>query len=526
MSKLASDVYLNGKWYIEYPLEETCTFPNIPKKTAISNLVPITLINLGILHTNGYSFSDSLMAKKVQMQDKSSPVSVTLPDVLMPFQKEGVTKGLAKTKGFLLADEQGLGKTLQLITYVAYKPELRPAVVVCPSHLKWNWFNEFNKWQPLINVDVLETNTPYETSGEVLIVNYEIVKSWVSYFNNLGVKLVICDEAQKIKNRKAISTQAVLSIGENPVRIMATGTPLINNPENVWALVDAIDKRLLGGWTNFINYFCVVTKRPLFKNGKQVRINGHPIMINQIGSAKNMEVLNKVLASSVMIRRTKAEVLPQLPKKIKTVLPVTVNIDAKLQKDTTNLVLAAENEREVKEAYGKMYQELGTAKIDAAIEWIEDFLESSTEPLVVMGWHRDVTTAIYEKFKKVSVLVIGGVKNKEELKTLFQKGEKRIFIGNIITAGTGFTLTAANNMLFVELPMTSADLAQAMDRIHRIGQEKPCYYYYLVGRGTLEEKIIKLLDDKADIASQVIDGVHATGSLGELLKLAISESKQ
>jgi SWI/SNF-related matrix-associated actin-dependent regulator 1 of chromatin subfamily A len=444
----------------------------------------------------------------------------------MPYQKEGVLRGLAKTKGFVLADEQGLGKTLELITYIAYKPELRPVVVVCPAHLKWNWKAEFNKWQPLINVDVLESNTPYETSGEVLIVNYEIVKSWVSYFNNLGVKLVICDEAQKIKNRKALCTQAVLDIGDKPVRIMATGTPLINNPENVWALVDAIDKRLLGGWTNFINYFCVVTKRPLYgKNGKQVRINGHPIMIPQIGSAKNMAVLNKVLASSVMIRRTKAEVLPQLPKKIKTVLPVAVNINAKLQEETTNLVLVAENESEVKEAYGKLYQELGTAKIDAAIEWIADFLESTTDPLVVMGWHRNVTTAIYEKFKKESVLVIGGVKNKEELKTLFQTKEKRIFIGNIITAGTGFTLTAANNMLFVELPMTSADLAQAMDRIHRIGQDKPCYYYYLVGRGTLEEKIVKMLDDKADIAAQVIDGVHATGSLGELLKLAIAEGK-
>lgn len=524
--KLATDVYLNGKWYIEYPLEETCTFPNIPKKTAISNLVPITLINLGILHTNGYSFSDSLMAKKVQMQDKNSPVSVTLPDVLMPFQKEGVTKGLSKTKGFLLADEQGLGKTIQLITYVAYKPELRPVVVVCPAHLKWNWFNEFNKWQPLINVDVLETNTPYETSGEVLIVNYEIVKSWVSYFNNLGVKLVICDEAQKIKNRKAISTQAVLSIGENPVRIMATGTPLINNPENVWALVDAIDKRLLGGWTNFINYFCVVTKRPLYdKRGKQVKVNGHPIFVNQIGSAKNMEVLNKVLASSVMIRRTKAEVLPQLPKKIKSVIPVTVDINSKLQREVENLVLVADTEFKTQEAYGKLHKELGLAKIDSAIEWIEDFLESSSEQLVVMGWHRDVTTAIYEKFKKQAVLVIGGVTNKQELVDEFQSGKKRLFISNIIAAGTGITLTAASTMLYVELPMTSADLAQAMDRIHRIGQEKPCYYYYLVGRGTLEEKIIKVLDDKADIASQVIDGVHATGSLGELLKLAISEGK-
>jgi SWI/SNF-related matrix-associated actin-dependent regulator 1 of chromatin subfamily A len=520
------DIYVNNKWYVEYPLEDDTAFPNIPKRTAVSNLVPITLVNLGILHDKGYSFSESLMAKKVQMQDKNSPVSVTLPDVLMPFQKEGVTKLLAKKKGGLLADEQGLGKTIQLITYIAYKPELRPAVVVCPAHLKWNWKAEFNKWQPLINVDVLESNTPYETSGEVLIVNYEIVKSWVSYFNNLGVKLVICDEAQKIKNRKAISTQAVLSIGDNPVRIMATGTPLINNPENVWALVDAIDKRLLGGWTNFINYFCIVTKRPLYgKNGKQVRINGHPIMIPQIGSAKHMAVLHKVLASSVMIRRTKAEVLPQLPKKIKTVLPVSVNINGKTERTAQNLILSADTESQVQEAYSKLHKELGIAKIDAAIEWIEDFLESSTEQLVVMGWHRDVTTAIYEKFKDQSVLVIGGVTNKQELVEAFQKGQKRIFIGNIIAAGTGITLTSASTMLFVELPMTPADLAQASDRIHRIGQDQICMYYYLVGKGTLEEKIVKLLDEKADIASQVIDGVMVTESLGNLLKLAIAEGK-
>jgi SWI/SNF-related matrix-associated actin-dependent regulator 1 of chromatin subfamily A len=124
------------------------------------------------------------------------------------------------------------------------------------------------------------------------------------------------------------------------------------------------------------------------------------------------------------------------------------------------------------------------------------------------------------------VLIIGGVTDKEQSVRLFQEGSKRLLIGNIKAAGIGLTLTKASDMLFVELPFTSADFDQACDRIHRIGQTEHVNYYILVAKDTIEEKIVHLLDAKADAAAMAIDGLEqATYSIEDLLKTAVKQMK-
>jgi SWI/SNF-related matrix-associated actin-dependent regulator 1 of chromatin subfamily A len=307
---------------------------------------------------------------------------------------------------------------------------------------------------------------------------------------------------------------------------MASGTPLVNNPENVWSLVDAINPYILGGYQGFNNFFCVTVKRPLFRNGKRVMKFGHPIFIKQIVGARNLDILNTVLASSVMIRRTKEQVLPQLPSKTKTVIPVELKLDKGMMDEAEELILNADTSDAVEKAYAKVYKEIGVQKIDVAKQWISDYLSSCSSSLVVAGWHRDVTTALYEEFKKDAVLVIGGCTDKEQSVDLFQKGEKRLLIGNIKAAGTGLTLTKASDMLFVELPFTSSDFDQMCDRIHRIGQTEHVNYYILVAKDTVEEKIVHLLDAKADAAAIAIDGLEqATYSIEDLLKTAVKQMK-
>lgn len=515
----------NGKHYVLVSGPQLSFPSSVNTVDANSYTVPFNLVNLAILHKHGATFTDELIQKKLAIQEKVS-YAEELPSFLMPFQKEGCSKMIAKKRGTLLADEQGLGKSIQLLTYLNVRSELRPCVIVCPAHLKWNWKNEFDKWYPNLRVQVLKGETPYDTYADIVIINYEIVPYWVDKLNEKGVKLVICDEAHRIKNTNTKAYNAVIGLGDKPVRMMASGTPLVNNPENVWALVDAISPYILGGYTGFINYFCVTKKRPLFRGGKPIKKFGHQIYVKQIVAAQNLDVLNKVLTSSVMIRRTKAEVLPQLPSKTKTVIPVELSLNKNLMDQAEELILSSEGE-ELEKAYALVYKEIGLQKIDIAKQWIKDYLESCTGSLVVMGWHREVTTSLYEAFKDDAVLIIGGSTDKEQSVKLFMEGKKRLLIGNIKAAGTGLTLTVASDMLFVELPMTAADLDQASDRIHRIGQTEHVNYYFLVAKDTMEEeKIVKMLDAKADMSAKAIDGkVEVTYCIGDLLKDAVKQMK-
>ena len=501
-----------------HPIPE---LPHTPKAAGNRYCLPFSLVSLAIAHGAGFTFTDKLLEAKKKLQQKEIP-DVPMPAFLMPFQAEGVRRLCAKSKGALLADEQGLGKTVQLLTYIASKPELRPCVIVAPAHLKHVWVNEAAKFFPNMIIEKLVSQTPYPVTNDVLVINYEILQYWDAHLTEIGVKLVICDEAHRVKNRDAACTKAMLAIGKRPVRIMATGTPLVNNPKNVWSLVDAIDSNILGSERSFNNYFTDYKQVPVYRNGKPMMIYGRRITRKVVTGFKHLDILHKTLASSVMIRRTKAQVLPQLPEKTRTVIPVDVGL-AELNKQTIEDIKQAGGAAKASSCYAKLYSAVGEAKIPASIAWIEDYMQSTDQPLVVMGWHREVMIALHERFKDDSVLIIGGVTDKEQSIKKFISGDKRILIGNIKAAGTGLTLTNASSMLFVELPMTPSDLGQAMDRIHRIGQDTKCSYYFIVGKDTIEERIIRVLDRKASMASAVVDNAENEVQLGNLLLEAINE---
>ena len=465
-------------------------------------VVPCTLLNMAIAHKYGCVFSVQLLNKKSAIQQKQI-YDGELPSVLLPYQAEAVRKLIVK-HGALLADEQGLGKTLQMITTIAIQ-NTWPVVVFCPAHLKHNWAREFTKWRPTIKYEILNGRTSFETTADVLICNYEIADDWHGELNRRKPKIIVCDEAHRIKNRHAYSTKAVLSIGKSPIRYMLTGTPLINSPENLWALVDAIDKKILGSKGEFLEYSAVIRKFPIrvkLKNG--ARFTRH---VKKIVGVKNADILRVALSSSCMIRRTKAEVLPQLPEKIQTIVPVPILGASKMNKQIEAAVNAGLFQKgDVQKSFGLVYTELGMAKVDAAIQWVKDFIEQSDRPLIIAGWHREVASQLHTAFPDKSVMVIGGETNKERLLDKFQSGSKQILIGNIKAIGTGLTLTNASDLLFVELPMTVADLHQMADRIHRIGQNHVCNYTFLVAMDTVEEKLIKMLERKATMANKVLDG--------------------
>jgi len=143
-------------------------------------------------------------------------------------------------------------------------------------------------------------------------------------------------------------------------------------------------------------------------------------------------------------------------------------------------------------------------------QWIDNYLERSDKPLIVVCWHRAaVVDVIYAKYKSKAVRITGAesAKQKHAAATQFQKGKARLLVCNVQSAGTGLTLTKADTMLFVELPVDSADLEQMEDRICRISQEaKTVHYHYIVIRNTIEQRVIEIVDQKKTNTSLVIDG--------------------
>jgi SWI/SNF-related matrix-associated actin-dependent regulator 1 of chromatin subfamily A len=152
-----------------------------------------------------------------------------------------------------------------------------------------------------------------------------------------------------------------------------------------------------------------------------------------------------------------------------------------------------------------------------AIRWIRDFLDGSSEKLVVFARHRAILKRLPREFHRIFVAVDGSVRGKKRQAAVdrFQNDPKiRLFLGNMKAAGHGLNLTAASSVLFLELGWTPAEHEQAEDRVLRIGQEAGSVnVYYLIGRGTVEERILEMLADKRDICGKVLDGVGFEGLL-------------
>ena len=461
-------------------------------------------------------------------------------NTLYKYQIQGVNFLEKKNGRALIADEMGLGKTVQALSWIKLHPEFRKILVICPASLKINWQREIKRWTSL-EAEILNGSIPYITKKNFIIINYDILSYWERLLKLKQFDVIIFDEAHYIKNNKAKRTKAFKRLVKSVPRLIAlTGTPIENKPIEIYNIVKVIDPSIFPDATDFAVEFCGAKKTRFGwdKNG-----------------ATNTLRLNKILSSSIMIRRKKVDVLKDLPEK--QIIKVPFEINNRIEYDqaetefveflkkkfnTENLTeeileelkqFAKRNDIEVSEelttdeirlikehkferiasapvlAQIEMLKQLAVkGKMDQVIEWIENFLESG-EKLVVFAVHKKVVSQLMEKFKHIAVKVDGSVsqKQRQEAVDKFQKDVKtRLFIGNIKAAGVGITLTAASNAVIIEFPWSPGELNQAADRIHRITQTKQVTIWNLVGESTIEEKIITLLKKKEKVITKILDG--------------------
>ena len=436
------------------------------------------------------------------------------------YQRKGVNTMLKKFDGkALCADDMGLGKTLQSIIMIE---RLRvKTLVVCPSSLKYNWADEIKKFWPNKKFWVCSGRTPLAQRDlkkyDLFICNYEILQYWRDTFISLGIKFLICDESHYVKTRTSLRFKAAYAISKTcDYRICLTGTPIENQPAELWAQMQIVNRKLFPSWILFIKRY----------NGARRNRWGW-----ELKKATNTKELNKILLDNCMIRRRKTEVLAELPDKSRQVIPLQI----KTQKDydsaeqdiltwlkkNTELNLEKTKKALFLTKMEKLKLIAGLGKVDEVCTWVNE--ESPNRKLVVFCHHHEVLESLRKKIKNC-IVMDSSTKGEERqrIANLFQSDPNiRVFLSTIRVGGTGLNLFAAATTVFIQLDWNPMKHEQAEDRVLRIGQTaKEVNALYFIGRDTIEEKIIKLLDLKRQNSKSIIDGEDVLESemLTELMK--------
>jgi SWI/SNF-related matrix-associated actin-dependent regulator 1 of chromatin subfamily A len=446
---------------------------------------------------------------------------------LMPFQK-ACLEFLQLAKGrALIADEMGLGKTIEILSFIQLHKDARTAVIVCPASLKLNWRYECETWLDTNDdIQVIKSGKQKALIASIIIINYDMLKKYKEEIKQLNPQIMVFDESHMLKNLEAQRTKAAQEITENvPMVILATGTPVLNKPKELYTQLNIINPRLYPtkGFFNFGKKFC---------GGKEISI-GFNRTAWDFSGATNLKELATLL-QAVMIRRIKEDVLKELPDKRR--VPVVFELDNRAAYRAVELELeeikdmikdlyieyqetqSVSIQKEIEMLRGQLlggFERLSQIVIEGkmknAIEWIDNSFIATGTKVVIFATHIKTLDKLQKHFEddKVKFVRIDGSVKKDEVrqaaKEKFQNDpEILVFLGNIKAAGVGLTLTASSNVVFLELGWTPADHDQAEDRTHRITQKNAVTCYYTLSEDTIEEYKMMLLEEKRGTSQTVV----------------------
>ncbi|XP_014890327.1 DNA annealing helicase and endonuclease ZRANB3 isoform X2 [Poecilia latipinna] len=442
---------------------------------------------------------------------------------LMPFQREGVEFALSKNGRCMIADEMGLGKTVQAIAVAcAYRAEW-PLLVVVPSSLKYPWIEELERWIPELqpgDVNLVESksHTMDISSSKVTVLGYGLLttdaRPLVEALSRQRFAVVVVDESHYLKSRNAARTKILVPLIQSAKRaILLTGTPALGRPEELFMQIDALYPKRFGTWTDYAKKYCNAHYR-YFGPRRQWDCRG----------ASNLEELHRRL-SQIMIRRLKAEVLSQLPPKIRQRIPFDLPKEAakeasacfaeweRLMKGLGSGVATTENPfTEVMSLVTQMYKQTAIAKAGAVKDYIKMVLEAEQLKFLVFAHHLTMLQACTEaaiEAKAGYIRIDGSVPSSERIKLVhkFQSDpETRVAILSIQAAGQGLTFTAASHVVFAELYWNPGHMKQAEDRAHRIGQTSSVNVHYLIAKGTFDTVMWSMLNRKETVTGSTLNG--------------------
>ncbi len=452
---------------------------------------------------------------------------------------------------FLLADEPGLGKTAQSVL-AASIAHAYPLLAVVPNVVKMNWAREVERWTPQRRATVIHGDgDDLDAFADVFIVNYEILDRHLAWLSSIGLKGMVVDEAHFIKNLSSQRSQNVLALASrirqrerNPLLLALTGTPLINDVEDF----DAIWRFL--GWTTGD------------KPGPELMARLDAIGLTPADKAFYGEARDAVISMGI-VRRKKKDVAADLPDKLIADLPVELDdefgrsireaerelgarlaaryrrvIEARgdrvvygeIDQDIVRMV--ALNELEESKAAGAgddnvftMVRKIGQAKAHLAADYAAQ-LQRSVGKVVFFAKHIDVMDQAEAHFaasgiRSISIRGDQSTPARQQAIDAFNTDASvGIAVCSLTAAGVGLNLQAASNVVLAELSWTAAEQTQAIDRVHRIGQDEPVTAWRIIAAHTIDTKIAELIDQKQGLAARALDGEAAETVASESVQIS------
>ena len=458
----------------------------------------------------------------VQTMLKSDPNEATFLGELFPFQQEDVERVLtSKENHHLIANEMGTGKTYEAIAIDVQRRQAEdyvdsPTLVIAPLSTISGWKNHFEELtnlkicaiEPKKRDRFLEELKEYRAS--VFICHWESLRL-MPELAGVGWWHVIADEVHKAKNRKARQTVALKKI-KAKYKLGLSGTPIVNRPDELWSILNWMFPKEYRSYWRFYNSYI------------EFEI-GHPGGYHIIKGTKNMEELRGI-TRPLLTRRTKKEVLKDLPEKYYT--PIEVPLSGKqrraydqMRKDM--IAWIGENEgqplvapvvisklvrlQQLALAYGELEdgEEFVLTTPSAKLDVLKELLQPG-EKTVVFTQYVKMINLVEQELQGLKIDTLhGGTSNRGEVIERFQEGDTDVLLCSIGAGGVGITLTAASRVIFLDRSWSPAMNLQAEDRLHRIGQENAVQVVDLIGQDTVDLGRMQRLDQKWQWIRQLLD---------------------
>ena len=478
----------------------------------------------------------SVVEKARELHEIPKPIALPrgLQAKLRPYQEEGVQwlgQLIQHEACGVLADDMGLGKTLQTIAHLVREKESgrmdRPCLAVMPTSLIGNWQRELAKFAPDLKVCVLHGPKREQHRGEVagadvVLTTYPLLVRDIEAFANQPFYLMILDEAQAIKNPRSLNARTVRQISARH-RMCLSGTPVENNLEELWSLFDFLMPGFLGEAERFRSHFRI----PIERSGNQQRL----------------EALRDAVTPFIL-RRMKESVAKDLPPKTEIVRPVELGDEQRELYESIRVAAHGDVRRAIRQkgvtastiaildALMKLRQVCcdprlvtvpsarkvkGSAKYELFFELLTQQLEQGRRVLVFSQFTRmlDLMGEGLRERKIPYVELTGATQDRQKQVDRFEGREIDVFLISLKAGGTGLNLTSADTVIHYDPWWNGASQAQATDRAYRIGQTRPVFVYNLIVAGSVEERMLRLQQRKAQLAQSLLGLANAPTALSE-----------
>lgn len=449
--------------------------------------------------------------EKLQVEDVELPEEIPgFRGQLRPYQRDGVRFLVSRDLTAILADEMGLGKTVMTIAAVLAKGAR--AMVVGPANVLYNWADEIERFADEVPLVYHQQRWMGNKDSRFLITTYDALRNLDPLHKEIQSRdTLILDEAHYIRNPETLRARLVKALPQQR-RILLTGTPLVNTIDDYYELLEQVDKRRFTSRSEFHEQWTVDAS-----------------LFNKYGSVRNVaaEFLQRA-TRDVLLRRRKAEVLAELPERIIRIQrhelsPQEDRVYQGLETKALETIREGKSDVAVFAAIHSLRHHLAVARVPAVLERIEE-LRAEGEAVVVYSHYLEPLEKLQAALGGTVAKSLNGSTPPKERQALARafgtEGGPQVLLAQMEAGGIGLNFTAARWVLFVHLGWTPAVHAQAMDRVHRIGQDRTVFVEFFVTPDTIDERIVKiLLRKEADQNLVLAEGtdIHNRAELAKLL---------